>query len=139
MKKLIDLDCRHKITEIARPVRARYVALQGKHIGEVSGVVEFCESIGGGMRMVETSGVLDANYAKGLLSGQERTGVLDGLRIRRLTPRECWRLQGFSDEQFDKAKAAGVSDSQLYKQAGNAISVNIAYAIGLMFKEVENE
>lgn len=40
--------------------------------------------------------------------------------IRKLTPRECWRLQGFSDEQFDKAKKAGVSDSQLYARAGNA-------------------
>ena len=40
---------------------------------------------------------------------------LDGLRIRKLTPKECWRLMGFSDESFDKAKATGISDSQLYK------------------------
>jgi DNA (cytosine-5)-methyltransferase 1 len=50
-------------------------------------------------------------------------------RIRKLTPRECWRLQGFTDEQFDKARSAGVSDSQLYKQAGNAVTVNVARAI----------
>lgn len=61
------------------------------------------------------------------------------LRIRRLSPRECWRLQGFTDEQFDKAAAAGVSDTQLYKQAGNAVSVNITYAIGLALKGVEVE
>jgi DNA (cytosine-5)-methyltransferase 1 len=46
-------------------------------------------------------------------------------RIRKLTPRECYRLMGFSDEAFDKAKAAGISDSQLYKQAGNSIVVKV--------------
>lgn len=54
-------------------------------------------------------------------------------RIRKLTPRECWRLMGFKDEDFDKAKAAGVSDSQLYKQAGNSIVVDVLYYI---FKEL---
>lgn len=49
-------------------------------------------------------------------------------RIRKLTPRECWRLQGFTDEQFDKVRAAGLSDSQLYKQAGNAVTVNVISA-----------
>ncbi len=49
-------------------------------------------------------------------------------RIRRLTPKECWRLQGFSDELFEKAKAVN-SDSQLYKQAGNAVTVNVAFEV----------
>lgn len=65
--------------------------------------------------------------------------ITENLRIRRLTPKECWRLQGFPDEYFEKAKAAGVSDSQLYKQAGNAVTVNVAYAIGVMLKEAEGE
>jgi DNA (cytosine-5)-methyltransferase 1 len=51
-------------------------------------------------------------------------GTLDGYRIRKLTPRECWRLMGFDDKDFDKAKAAGISNTQLYKQAGNSIVVN---------------
>ena len=63
----------------------------------------------------------------------------NSVRIRRLTPRECWRLQGFPDEYFDKAKAAGISDSQLYKMAGNAVSVPVAKAIGLRLKEIENK
>lgn len=46
-------------------------------------------------------------------------------RIRRLTPLECWRLMGFDDEDFYKAKKAGMSDTQLYKQAGNSIVVNV--------------
>ena len=72
----------------------------------------------------------------------EDSGVLIGggtVRIRKLTPRECFRLQGFPDDYFDKAKAAGVSDSQLYKQAGNSVTVNVAYAIGLKLKEIEND
>ena len=49
--------------------------------------------------------------------------------IRKLTPRECWRLQGFADEQFDKAKDAGVSNSRLYKQSGNSVTVPVIKAI----------
>ncbi len=51
------------------------------------------------------------------------------IRIRKLVPIETWRLQGFTDEQFHKAKDSGVSNSQLYKQAGNAISVPVVDAI----------
>lgn len=58
-----------------------------------------------------------------------KTVLTGNLRIRKLTPLECWRLQGFSDEQFYKAKNAGVSNSQLYKQAGNAVTVNVVDAI----------
>lgn len=58
-------------------------------------------------------------------------GVLLCCRIRRLTPRECWRLQAFEDFLFERAKAVGVSDAQLYRQAGNAVTVNIVYEIGL--------
>ncbi len=47
------------------------------------------------------------------------------MRIRKLTPLECWRLMGFDDEDFYKAKSAGTSDTQLYKQAGNSIVVNV--------------
>lgn len=60
------------------------------------------------------------------------------LRIRKLTPRECWRLQGFPDDYFDRAVAAGVSNSQLYKQAGNGVSVNISEVIGRRLKEIED-
>lgn len=52
-----------------------------------------------------------------------------GYRIRKLTPKECFRLMAFSDEDFDRAKAAGVSNSQLYKQAGNSIVVDVLYYI----------
>lgn len=57
-------------------------------------------------------------------------GAFPRYRIRKLTPLECWRLQGFSDEQHAIAVAAGISDSQRYKQAGNAVTVNVIRAIG---------
>jgi DNA (cytosine-5)-methyltransferase 1 len=52
-----------------------------------------------------------------------------GYRIRKLTPKECWRLMGFKDEDFQKAVDAGVSNSQLYKQAGNSIVTNCLFYI----------
>ena len=55
-------------------------------------------------------------------------GVLDGLRIRKLTPKECWRLMGFDDADFEKASKV-CSSTQLYKQAGNSIVVNVLEAI----------
>ena len=57
------------------------------------------------------------------------------VRIRKLTPLECWRLQGFTDEQFYKAKDSGVSNSQLYKQARNSVSVPVVDAIVKQLKE----
>lgn len=67
-------------------------------------------------------------------------GVLvdnEPIRIRKLMPKECWRLQGFTDEQFKKAKDVN-SNSQLYKQAGNAVTVNVTYEIGKHIVELEN-
>ncbi|HGI4822190.1 TPA: DNA cytosine methyltransferase [Streptococcus agalactiae] len=55
-------------------------------------------------------------------------GISNGFRIRKLTPRECWRLQGFPDWAFDKASQVN-SNSQLYKQAGNSVTVNVIAAI----------
>ena len=58
----------------------------------------------------------------------ENNHLSDGFRIRKLTPRECWRLQGFPDWAFDKAQEVN-SNSQLYKQAGNSVTVNVIAAI----------
>ena len=63
------------------------------------------------------------------LMGADSMGTIDNYRIRKLTPKECWRLMGFSDEDFKKAQSAGVSNSQLYKQAGNSIVVDVLMAI----------
>ncbi|MGV3353260.1 DNA cytosine methyltransferase [Streptococcus orisratti] len=60
-------------------------------------------------------------------------GVSDGFHIRKLTPRECWRLQGFPDWAFDRAQAVN-SNSQLYKQAGNSVTINVIEAIAKKLK-----
>lgn len=76
---------------------------------------------------------LSASDWRGLNRNQNQTAILEEFpkyRIRKLTPRECWRLQNFSDEAFDTVKAAGLSDSQLYRQAGNAVTVSVIKAIG---------
>lgn len=59
-------------------------------------------------------------------------------RVRKLTPRECYRLMGFTDEQFDRSQAFS-SDSQLYKQAGNSIVVDVLYYIFGKLFEVDTE
>ena len=61
----------------------------------------------------------------------DRHGVVYCGYIRKLMPLECWRLQGFTDEQFERVKATGMSDAQLYKQAGNSIVVDVLYYIFL--------
>lgn len=57
-------------------------------------------------------------------------------KVRKLMPIECWRLQGFKDEQFHKAAATGLSDAQLYKMAGNAVTVPVISALGEKIKDI---
>ena len=74
--------------------------------------------------------------ANTLLASEQQGVVGSDYRIRRLTPRECWRLQGFPDLAFDKAQAV-TSNSQLYKQAGNSVTVNVIAEIAKHFEEDE--
>lgn len=64
-----------------------------------------------------------------LRAGNPHTCVYCDFRIRKLTPRECFRLMGVSDKDIDKIQQAGISNSQQYKQAGNSIVVNVLEAI----------
>ena len=76
------------------------------------------------------------------LTVTDRHGVIYNGLIRRLMPIEAWRLQGFTDEQFNKVAATGMSDAQLYKQAGNAVSVPVVEEIArnlLKFDEEIND
>lgn len=74
-----------------------------------------------------------------MANGSERGVVTPDMRIRKLTPRECWRLMGFEDTDFDKAQAVPTSDTQLYKQAGNSIVVNVLEAVFKNLFGVEKE
>lgn len=70
---------------------------------------------------------------------QQKEKILDDFRIRKLTPLECWRLMGFTDEDFYKSKSTGNSNTQLYKQAGNSIVVNVLEKIFKNLLGEENE
>ena len=69
---------------------------------------------------------------------REASGVLYNGRIRRLTPRECLRLQGWTDDRIDKVLAIQ-SDNQVYKQAGNGVTVNVVEAIGRRLAALDAE
>ena len=73
-------------------------------------------------------GRVGKQIANTLLTGESQGVVEPDFRIRKLTPRECWRLQGFPDWAFDKAQEVN-SNSQLYKQAGNSVTVNVIEVI----------
>lgn len=64
----------------------------------------------------------------GTLNTDGKTKILGNLKIRKLTPKECWRLMGFDDKDFEKVSQVN-SNTQLYKQAGNSIVVNVLMAI----------
>ena len=78
-------------------------------------------------------GRVGKNIANTLLTNDEQGVVLSDYKIRKLTPRECWRLQGFPDWAFDKAQKVN-SNSQLYKQAGNSVTVNVIEEIAKRLK-----
>ena len=77
----------------------------------------------------KTAPTLDTSCDIGVL---EYEGKI--IKVRKLTPRECFRLQGFPDEYFDRA-AAVCPERQLYKQAGNSVTVNVIYEIARRFEE----
>ena len=75
--------------------------------------------------------------SRSLKANKHDAGIIDGIKIRKLTPRECFRLQGWEDKYFDRAAIVN-SDSQLYKQAGNGVTVPVIYEIAKrMEKELE--
>lgn len=77
-------------------------------------------------------------YSKTLKANVHDAGVVESFRVRKLTPKECYRLMGFTDEQFDRSQTFS-SDSQLYKQAGNSIVVDVLYYIFGKLFEVDTE
>ena len=87
-------------------------------------VTEFPENFSKNKYNIKISPVIKTKDGQ-CLSDLIETGYI----IRKLTPLECWRVMGFSDEDFEKAKAVGTSDTQLYKQAGNSIVVDVLEGI----------
>ena len=81
----------------------------------------------------KTKEELGRQVANTLLTSGNQGVVTEDLKIRKLTPRECWRLQAFPDWAFDKAQEVN-SKTQLYKQAGNSVTVNVIKSIAERLK-----
>ncbi|STX20402.1 DNA cytosine methyltransferase [Levilactobacillus brevis] len=107
---------------------------QVKQIGNIS----MSSSFGGNPQVGRVYGINGISPTLSTMQGgSQEPKVLVNFRVRKLSPRECWRLQGFPDWAFDRAKNAGLSDSQLYKQAGNSVTVPIIKAIAEIMKLLE--
>ena len=132
------------ITENARCIISRYDSGVGNHKGVNSGVlVEDAPRaiLTPDRETVRQQGrrIKEPDEPMFTLTVRDKHGIVHHGRVRKLTPRECWRLQGFSDEQFNKAQATGLKDGRLYKMAGNAVSVPVISAIGRKIKEIYYE
>ncbi len=118
--------------DITPTITSRVQASNCSHIYEEINVKQLNPSKeSGGVQPYQQNRVYDINgLSPALVSelGGERSHNINTNRIRRLTPLECWRLQGFKDEEFYKAQKVN-SDTQLYKQAGNSITVNVMVEI----------
>ena len=121
----------NKVEETPKVVLIRQATKDGAIPCKVGGVVDlnYPDSKTRRGRVIENGDVSPTLTTENMPSVLENfIWEIDGhkylIRIRKLTPRECWRLMDFSDEDFDKAQAVN-SNSQLYKQAGNSIVKNV--------------
>lgn len=141
----IDLNAEPKITDEARCLHTRMdLEVVGTHKGERSGVL-----VDEGPRAILTPDkakvrqqgrrMKEPGEPMFTITAQDRHGIWHKGRVRRLMPIECWRLQGYTDEQFNKAAALGLPDGQLYKMAGNSVSVPVITAIGQKIKAVSEK
>ena len=138
----VDLSPPPLVTEQCRCLNTRQSGIHN-HKGECSGVLK--EE---GARAVLTPGreetrqngrrMKEPEEPMFTITATDRHGVAYRGRIRRLVPRECLRLQGFYDWQIDRIEQE-TSDSQLYKQAGNGVTVNVIEAIGTLLRQADTE
>lgn len=127
--EISDVDRSHALTSVAKDnvVLVKQATKKGAVECKVGGVADL--SYPGSK--TRRGRVQDGGQTSPTITATE-TGICKiepGIRVRKLTPKECFRLMGFSDEAFDAAQSAGISNSQLYKQAGNSIVVDVLYYI----------
>ena len=120
----VDMNPDPQLTNYARCITARQDAGISHRKGEHSGVMELVD---------------DSKNNKQVVVVKDKSGNVYLATIRRLMPIECWRLQGFTDEQFYKAQSTGLKDNYLYKMAGNAVTVNVISEIGKKLKMINIE
>ena len=139
----VDMSVPPLVTEHARCLNTRQDSSIHNHKGESSGVLveEGPRAvINPAKEKIRQNGrrMKEPEEAMFTITASDRHGIIYHGRIRRLIPRECLRLQGYRDEQIEKMEAV-TSDNQLYKQAGNGVTVNVIEAIGKCLKEVDEE
>lgn len=121
----------HDVAQTIQSSATQGVVLKGQNkvVEDIIKNNEFTEGKAQSIDIQFGGRVVDGEIGKTLLEPHHNNNnIYDGLRIRKLTPKECWRLMGFSDEDFEKARQVN-SDTQLYKQAGNSIVVDVLVAI----------
>ena len=134
----IDMNENPCITCLARCIKSRYNSGITNRKGENSGVIEClkpCLTPNRLYKRQQGPRFRPDNCPMFTLTACDIHGILENFRIRKLMPKECLRLQGFNDDQIDKMVAIN-SDNQLYKQAGNAVTVTVVQAIGERIKEI---
>lgn len=139
----VDLSSPPLVTETARCLHTRQSNGVFRHKGETSGVLEETSPravLTPAKKTVRQPGsrMKEPGEPMFTLTATDRHGVSYHGRIRRLTPRECLRLQGYRDDQIDRMME-DMSDSQLYKQAGNGVTVTVIEAIGRNLYAVHEE
>ena len=141
----IDMNPPPNLTDVARCITARHDSGISKHKGEHSGVFvstdQPCAVITPDKETVRQQGrrMKAPDEPMFTITAQDRHGVYLNGRVRKLTPRETWRLQGFTDDKFDRAADTGLSDGRLYKMAGNAVTTHVVSAVGSLIKSIETE
>ena len=134
----IDMNENPCITCLARCIKSRYNSGITNRKGENSGVIEClmpCLTPNRLYKRQQGPRFRPDNCPMFTLTACDIHGILENFRIRKLMPKECLRLQGFKDDQIDKMVEIN-SDNQLYKQAGNAVTVTVVQAIGERIKEI---
>ena len=139
----VDLSPPPLVTECCRCLNTRQNSAIHNHKGESSGVLKETGAraiLSPAKKEVRQNGrrMKEPEEPMFTITATDRHGVAYRGRIRRLVPRECLRLQGFYDWQIDLMEK-DTSDSQLYKQAGNGVTVNVIEAIGKHLKKVDEE
>lgn len=140
----IDMNADPAITDNSRCIIARYDSGVGNHKGVCSGVLVTDAPraiLTPDRETVRQQGrrIKEPDEPMFTITAQDKHGVVHHGRIRKLMPIECWRLQGFTDEQFYRAQATGLTDGRLYKMAGNAVSVPVISTIGKKIKDLFQE
>lgn len=131
-----DGNCVSKAITTKAGYRMHDNSIKLEQVSQISGTYESCGRVYSANGLCPTintcvGGNREPKIEEPLALDEKRNGqgiIERGVRVRKLTPKECWRLMGFDDESFYRAEKV-VSNSQLYKQAGNSIVVNVLMAI----------